>query len=423
MLANNYRKKLISNAELATFALRMEEPNLLQHLRLAEQQQDWGNAQFILQALGEVYTRWGRNPEFKFLRERALNQIGIDLTQAKAKGQYAFNFWIYLRGADANEAVESADLETARAIYQQILDELTALNDPSVNDKIAAAYHNLGWVAQEQRRFDDAIAFYHKALQIYEDAGDLYNAASDYHHLGIVAQLQRRFDDAIAFYQKALQIYEDANDFYSAAKEYHHLGIVAQLQRRFDDAIAFYHKALQICEATGDLYNAAKQYHHLGIVAQEQRRFDDAIAFYHKALQICEDAGDAYHASYNYQKLGEITKEQGDFETAVAYFQKAFEALSAANDWRKASSTLAAWGKTLEAQSNWTEAAKIYINALAIDLEHNEEWIGSDLKDLGRMLKLLGDSQFATIWREETGEELSEQWRSYIQQASETTEE
>jgi len=583
MLADKCHKELISNAEWATVVLRVEEPNLLQQLRLAEKQEEWAQAQAILQALGKVYQRLGRKPEFKSLRERALNQIGFHLAQAKAKGQDAFNFWMFVRGVDANQAIRSADLETAKAVYQEILDELVALNDPSVNGNIAVAYHQLGRVAEEQRRFDEAIAFYnkalqikedlgdfhsaatdyhqlgrvaeeqrrfedaiafynkalkiyedlgdfhsaaddyhqlgrvaqeqrrfeeaiafyHKALKIYEDLGDFHSAASDYHQLGIVAQLQRRFedaiafynkalqiredlgdfhsaasdyhqlgmvaqlqrqfedaiafynkalqikedlgdfhsaasdyhqlgmvaqeqrrfDDAIAFYNKALQIKEDLGDFHSAASDYHQLGMVAQLQRQFEDAIAFYNKALQIKEDLGDFHSAASDYHQLGMVAQEQRRFDDAIAFYNKALQITEDLGDAYSASYEYQGLGEIAKEQGDFETAIAYFQKAFEARSAANDWRKASSTLTAWGRTLEAQFNWTEAAKIYLRALAIDNEHNQEWVGSDIADLGRMLKQLGDSQFKIIWREFTGNECPEEWFSAIQEASETEEE
>ena len=418
MLADNYREKLIGNAELASFVLRVEEPNLLQQLRLAEQQQEWAEAQAILQALGEVYRRWGRKPEFKSLRERALNQIGIHLPQAKAKGQDAFDFWMYLRVADANEAAQSADLETARAVYQEIRDELTALNDLSVNGTIAVTYHNLGFLAQEQRQFDDAIAFYNQALQIKEDAGDFYSAASGYHNLGMVAQEQRQFDDAIALYNKALQIKEDAGDFYSAASDYHQLGIVAQEQRRFDDAIAFYNQALQIYEDAGDFYSAARNYHHLGIVAQEQRQFDDAIAFYKKALQIREDAGDFYNAANQYQGLGAIAKEQGDFDTAVTYFQKAFTARSAANDWRQASSTLTAWGQTLETRSNWTEAVKIYIRALAIDIEHNSELVDSDLKNLGRMLKQLGDSQFQVIWREFTGDECPGERFSAIQKAS-----
>jgi tetratricopeptide (TPR) repeat protein len=537
-LADMYSEQIISNAEYASFMLRVEEPNLLQQLRLAEQQQEWAYAQVILQVLGEVYQRWGRKPEFKSLRERALKQIGFHLAQAKAKGQDAFAFWMYLRVVDANEAVQSADLETARAVYQEILDEPTALNDPSVNNQIAVCYHQLGKVAQLQRRFDDAIACYNKALKIYEDAGDFYNAAGDYHNLGLVAQEQRRFEDAIAFYNQALQIYKDAGDFYKAAGNYHNLGMLAQLQRRFEDAIACYNKALKIYEAAGDSHKAASNYHQLGTVAQEQRRFDDAIACYNKALKIYEDAGDFYSAardchqlgmvaqeqrrfddaiacynkalqikkdagdfysaardyhelgivaqlqrrfedaiacykkalkiyedagdfysaadeyhqlgtvaqeqrqfddaiacykkalknsknlgdfysaSYQYQGLGEIAKEQGDFDTAVTYFQKAFEARRAANDWFRASSTLTAWGKTLEAPSNWTEATKIFLRALAIDIVHNKQWIDSDIVNLGRMLKQLGDSQFKIIWREFTGDECPEHWFSAIQQAS-----
>ncbi|MEH2250063.1 CHAT domain-containing protein, partial [Nostoc sp.] len=179
-LAGSYRKQLISKAELATFVLRVEEPNLLQNLRLAEQQQEWAYAQSILQALGDVYERLGRKPEFKSLRQRALNQIGIHLADAKAKGKDALDFWMYLRVNEANEALQSASLGEARKVYQEILDELIAINDFSVNDKIAVAYHQLGRVAEGQRQFDLAVDYYNKALKIFEDAGDLYSAASVY---------------------------------------------------------------------------------------------------------------------------------------------------------------------------------------------------------------------------------------------------
>jgi tetratricopeptide (TPR) repeat protein len=154
------------------------------------------------------------------------------------------------------------------------------------------------------------------------------------------------------------------------------------------------------------------------MVAQEQRQFDDAIVFYQKAIQIYEDAGDFYSAATEYALLGIVAQDQGDFETAVTYFQIAFEALTTANDWCKASSTLTAWGKTLEARANWTEATKIYIRALVIEVEHNKQWIDWYLQNLGRMLEQLGDSQFKIIWREFTGDECPEHWFSAIQEAS-----
>jgi len=454
-LANTLREQLVGNAEPATFFLQVEESNLLQQLRFAEQQQDWSNARLILQALGNVYQRSSRQPEFRVLRQRALAQIGSQLIEAKAKGQDAFDFWMYLRGVDANEAAQTADWETAGAVYREILEELIALNEFSVKKKIASLYHNLGIVAQQQRQFEEATALYRKALQIYENAQDFYQAAAEYHQLGIVAQQQRQFEEAKAFYRKALQIYENAQDCYSAAPEYHQLGIVAQQQRQFEkakvfyrkalqikeeaqdwhnaasdyhqlgmvaeqqrqfeEAKAFYRKALQIFEDAQDWYNAANVYHNLGVVAQHQRQYEDATAFYRKALQIFEDAQDWYNAANVYHQLGMVVQEQRQFEQAKDYYQRACDIFKQSQDWYKASLTLGKWGKVLEAQEHWAKALPIYIRALAIDFDHNQQPVGSDIRDLGRMFKVLGASKFDEIWQEVTGEECPEEVRKAIE--------
>ncbi|WP_242059109.1 MULTISPECIES: tetratricopeptide repeat protein [Nostoc] len=229
-LAAKYDRELIINAELATFVLQVEEPNLLQNLRLAEHQQEWAYAQCILQALGKVYERIGRKLEFKSLRQRTLKHIGIHLADAKAKGKDAQDFWMYLRGVDANEAAQNADLEGARKVHQEILDELIAVNDSSVNDKIAGANHNLGYIAQEQRQSDVAVDYYNKALKIYEDAGDLYNAATDYHQLGMVAEEQRQFDVAVDYYQKTYKVCEQFRDWRKASATLGKWGRVLEAQ-------------------------------------------------------------------------------------------------------------------------------------------------------------------------------------------------
>ncbi|MEH2161865.1 MAG: tetratricopeptide repeat protein [Nostoc sp.] len=453
-LADKYDKELISNAELATFVLRVEEPNLLQNLRFAEQRQEWAYAQSILQALGEVYQRIGRKPEFKSLRQRALNQIGMHLADTKAKGKGAVNFWIYLQINEANEAVLNANLAGAKKIYQEILYELIALNDPSVNNIIADVYHNLGMVGEKQRQFDVAIDYYLKALKIFEDAGNLYSTAREYNRLGIVASEQRQFDVAVDYYNKALKIFEDAEDLYSAAGEYQnlgnvaseqrqfdvavdyynkalkifedagdlqsaagnylHLGNVASEQRQFDVAVDYYNKALKIYEDAGDLYSAASVYHQLGNVAEEQRQFDVAVDYYNKALKIHEDAGDLYSAAREYNRLGTVAEEQRQFDVAINYYQKTWEIYEEFRDWYWASATLGEWGRVLEAQENYAQALPIYIRALGIDLEHNQDWIGSDINDLARMLQQLGESQFQVIWREATGEECAGEVREAI---------
>ena len=453
-LTDDCYREMISNAEFATFILQVEEPNLLQNLRLAEQQQEWRYAQFILQALGEIYQRLGRKPEFKALQQRVLNQIGIHLSEAKAKGKDAFDFWIYLRGNEADEALKRADLEAARIIYQEILDELIALNDFSVNDKIAVAYHQLGNVGYQQRQFEQARQYYLKALKIKKDAGNLYNAASDYHQLGMVAQEQREFEQAQQYYLKALKItedagdlynaatvyhqlgngayeqrqfeqaqqyhfkalkiYEDAGDFYKAATTYHQLGRIVEEQREFEQAQQYYLKALKQFEDALDLYNAATVYHQLGNIAYQQRQFEQARQYYLKALKIFEDAGDSYKAAAVYNQLGMVAEKQGQFEHAISYYQKAFGIYEQFQDWYWASLTLGKWGRVLEAQSKFSEALSIYIRGFMIDIKHHQEFIRWYVDALARMLQVLGENQFDTIWREVTGGDCAGELREDI---------
>lgn len=188
--------------------------------------------------------------------------------------------------------------------------------------------------------------------------------------------------------------------------------------RNFAQAEIYYQQCLAIEQDLGDDYSTASTYHQLGRVAQAQTRFEDAIAFYQKALTIYEAVGDDYQASYAYQGLGSIAKEQGDLATAVSHFQTAFAARQAANDWRDASVSLTSWADALAAQGNSLEAAKLYFQALAIDQQHNPDYVDTDIEDLGRMLNQLGEAQFLALWPADLDPESSDDLRTAIWQAA-----
>lgn len=490
-LANDCYREMISNAELATLILRMEEPNLLQNLRLAEQQQEWSKALAILEVLGKIYERLGRKPEFRSLRKRALRQIGINLADAKAKGKDALSFWMYLQSVNASEALDIADYKQARTIYLEILDTLNVLNKVSKNQNkaricvqlgkiatmqrqfidafsyyqtslkifedykdyyyVAFVYHELGNLALEQRQFKEGITFCNKALEIYEDT-DYYQSSHTYHLLGMIAEKERRYEDAIIFYKKALKIREDTGDFDKAASDYHHLGVVARAQGKyenafknfqaslkiredtgdynvtytyhqlglllleqeyFEDATAYFKKALKIRESVGDLYNAAQDYQALGNIAYLQRKHENAVFYYEKTLQIYENYQDSYNTASCYYQLGKVAQQKHQIEEAIHYYEKAFKIYDKFNDFYMVCSTLSNKAETLEAQSNFSEALSIYIRALAIDIEHRQEFIW-DINFFARMLKVLGENQFDRIWREVRGEECAGEVREAI---------
>jgi tetratricopeptide (TPR) repeat protein len=193
-------------------------------------------------------------------------------------------------------------------------------------------------------------------------------------------------------------------DLLTEAIHYHQLGMVEQEQLRFDEAIALFQKALHIFERAGDFYNAASDYHQLGIIAQRQRRLDDAIALFQQACQIFTEANDPYRASYPWMGLAEIATERGNLEQASDYYGQAFDARSTAEDWPRASSTLNQWAQVLETQKQWAEAMHLYMQALSIDVEHNQHCFQLDIWDLGRMLGILGANEFEAIWLKVAGQ-------------------
>jgi tetratricopeptide (TPR) repeat protein len=423
-LAAYLREEVLpSEAEYATFSLIIEEPNLLRNLRFAEQEQDWQNAQAILQALGDRYMRLGRRPEFRSLRQRVLKKIGTHFSEAKAKGENAFTFWKYLRGVDAAEAFESGDIETSRLIQQEILDELTALNDPSVRHSIAVANIELGHVAQARRDFDTAIDSYQKGLKIFEEEKGWHNIAGVYHNLGVASQEKKDLDSATIYHQKAGKIYEDAGDLYNASTVYFELGLIAIQQQKFDLATQQLNKALEIREDLGDLERAANVYCHLGMVSRMQEKLDEATNYLHKALKIQEDAKDFYKAARTYLELGSVSFFQQNFDDAIAYYQKALEvyerlgsleAFEVYHNLGVVSQTLRKRGNALEDQENFVDALKVYIQAFFIDSQYQPNSIRLDIENLGWMFYELGETQFDSIWQEIIGEECPAELRTEI---------
>lgn len=165
---------------------------------------------------------------------------------------------------------------------------------------------------------------------------------------------------------------------------------------------------------------AAGAFHELGQVAKEQGYLEDAKKYYSKALQIYEDKQDWQNASDEYQGLGELAKAQGKLDEAVAYFKKALDIRTVVKDWFKVAGTLIELGETLEAKGEKIEALSIHIQIFIIDSNYNKEefgfreWVSSDIWNLGRMLKMLGESQFDAVWQEVTGEDCAGEVREVI---------
>ena len=196
----------------------------------------------------------------------------------------------------------------------------------------ASAYHLLGIVAQERRKFDAAERLYQQSLDIERRLDNEHGAATTLHQLGIVAQERRDFDAAERFYRESLDIDERLDDEHGTATTLHQLGIVAQERRDVEAAEQFYRQSLDIERRLDDEHGAAMTLHQLGQIAQERRDFDAAERFYQQSLDIKRRLDDEHGAGLTLARTGLLHAEREQYDAAIESLARAREIFTTLND-------------------------------------------------------------------------------------------
>jgi tetratricopeptide (TPR) repeat protein len=381
----------------AVMAARTEEANLLRALGIAAPSSRWTEMQAILQTLDAFYEARGRVDEWRALRDAALDRVGrtADAGTDRARA----NLWMYLLGDEANDNLERNELDKAEAAHLLILNYLAALRDPRLDRQTAVGYHQLGMIAEERQKFEEAEQWYRKALEINERLGLERDAANDYHELGIVAQERQKFDEAEQRYRKALEIRERLGLERDAAYDYHQLGRIAEERQKLEEAEQWYRKALEIFERLGLERDAADDYHQLGMIAQERQEFDEAEQWYRKALEIFERLGLERHAAADYHQLGMIAEERQKFEEAEQWYCKALEIRERLGLERDAASDYHQLGMIAQERQKFDEAEQWYRKALEIfERLGVERHAAADYHQLGNIALLRQKFEEAEQW-------------------------
>ncbi len=229
-----------------------------------------------LQALGYAAGQGGVSLEEETDRSRAdpKDKIGIHRTIMGAQ--------ILMR-----EDVELAE-QTLRAVVR---------DDPEVLD----AHQMLGQIASRQRRYDEALNHYRRALEIQPDhKNSLTGMAASYQALG-------RTEEALVGFRRALEISgHDTRATLAIADIEFGLG-------RLEEAAKALVAAVQTTEAPALISNK------LGEVRVEQGRRDEAAALFENAIR--EEDGFAL-PHFN---LAVLYEDRGDIRRAVAAYEKAIE--------------------------------------------------------------------------------------------------
>ena len=187
---------------------------------------------------------------------------------------------------------------------------------------VGTIMHQLGNLALLRGDYDQALYWYLKSLEVFEQLGDRTGMAKSYGQLGNLAFQRSDLDQALDWGRKSLAIFEQLGDRTGMGKSYYQLGMVAQRRSDYDQALDWYLKSLAISEQLGDRADMATSYYQLGNLAFERGDLDQALDWCRKSLAIFEQLGDRAGMATSYHQLGNLAFERGDLDQALDWCRK-----------------------------------------------------------------------------------------------------
>jgi len=239
-----------------------------------------------------------------------------------------------------------------------------------VTKKNYLAYNNLGYYLSGQRKVEEAMENYKKALEINPQYEDAYN------NMGYALAGLKRYPEAIAHYEAALRMKpkhtEVHNNLGNAladtgrideaiihyrivlsqapehADAHNNLGIALAMKGELTEAIEHFQKAIRYKK------NYASAHSNLGNAYAVQRKFPEAIAEYRESLRLNPDDAQAHN------NLGNALAEQGQLAEAAGEYTVAIKMNSDNPEAHfNLALALARQGKRDEATSHLKEALRL----------------------------------------------------------------
>jgi tetratricopeptide (TPR) repeat protein len=334
----------------------------------------WDEALAIVQPLAGYWDARGLAEEADAWTARIRIATENSEGQPPIADSSAGRLWFYVVSVQARRQRRGLSLDEAARTYSQVLDMLK--NQPaSVTQQrnLAITCYQLGMVAQDRGRLDDAESWYLKSLDIDEQLGNQPAIARSYHQLGNLAYLLGRLDDAESWYLKSLDIDEQLGNQPATAASYHQLGNLAYMRNQPHEAERQYRRALSIEERLGDRPGMAVNYHQLGMLAQDHDQPDDAEDWYAKSLAIKTELGDRPGMADTFEQLGALAQQRGRLEDAWDWHSRALLIKEELGDRPGMADTYHQLGNLAHLQGRLQDAKSWYERSLGLKDRSNDQ--------------------------------------------------
>jgi len=393
------------DAGLAYQVIGLEIRTLGSLLGYALDRRLWEHALGISRPLESYWEARGLDSEADAWADRARNA-----TEVPGSGPPPFDtptgiLWLFFAGAAATRSARHGRLDDAERTWRQITAALAALDDsPERLGNLSAGYQNLGAIARQRGRLDEAEDWYRRTLAIAEEAGDRSGLADTYRDLGVIARDRGDYEQAGEWFRRSLTVKEEIGDRLGTAAIYYQLGMNAQSLGRLDEADEWFRKSLAIDEEIGNRRTMSSTYLQLGNSAQLRGQLDEAEDWYRRSLAISEELGDRPRMAITYHRLGYSAQLRGRLDEADEWYRRSLAINEELGDRAGLAASYGQLGLLAESRGQPASALQWVVRCVAVFDQFPHPAAGPGPGHLARLTRQLGRPALEEAWSRVTGQ-------------------
>lgn len=227
-------------------------------------------------------------------------------------------------------ALKQAKLSTRQGNYRKALTRVTrALRSLEQVPGNEAGAHRArlhvwyGWIRFNQDRPLETIAWCRRGEEEALRAGARDALAQAYQFLDPAFDESGQIEQAV-YSARALELYEQLGDLWQQGITLNNMGVTAKALCRWDDARAFYERALGLFETTGDRTMGGLTKYNMAELLVDRGLYDEAEPLLREVIRVWRaSGGDPDHAAAAKRELGRLLGRRGEVETALELLRSA----------------------------------------------------------------------------------------------------
>jgi two-component system, NarL family, sensor kinase len=258
---------------------------------------------------------------------------------------------------------DPANNEQVETILKDVLIRFEKHNYPKGESD---AYNQLGLLYSRQKKYNESISQFEKALEIRQKTGDINGQAAVVNNLASVKRLQGEYGEAVAYVLKSIKLYEENKASIEVGRAYITLSNLYYDMRDYGDALNYLHKALPIFDKEQDSLYQAQTWFNLGILHERNESLDSAIYAQKQALALFRTLKSSNNIYQTQIALADLYIKSNDIPADIdSLISQAKQYFALTKDTKTWSDAIIIEGDLLKSRGNSNEALRAYEYAFA----------------------------------------------------------